>query len=335
MKKILMILLAVVTVFSLTACGGQTGDTGKKQNNNSADNGLVYTLSADGTYYEAFAPRETNENTVSITVPATYEGLPVGIPKHAFQALKNLETVVVENAVNVEAQAFISCPKLKNISISGDVDIPARCFHSLVSLETITFGEGVKSIGDNCVFSCDSVKTIIIGDDCLSIGNSAFADLATLESVTLGKGLESIGNQAFANTTSLKSIEFPTEKTLTIGDEAFLHSGLEELHIPANLVLGSFTFKFLAWFGEEDTGYSQCKGVWFYSTEPTAENLGSNSIGYTWDRTADKNAALGEFLIYVPEGCKAAYEEVMRNECDESWVRCVLNNGKLKTFVVE
>ncbi len=328
-------MLIMASVCSLAACGGQAGENNADNKGSSSAGTLAYTLSADGSCYEVYAPREENANTVSITVPATHEGLPVGIPKHAFQALKHLETVVIENAAYVESQAFISCPKLKSITISGAVDIPERCFHSLVGLETLTFGKGIKSIGNNCVVSCDSMKTLVIGDDCLSIGDSAFAGLSTLQSVTLGKGLESIGKLAFANTTSLKSIEFPTEKPLTLGDEAFLYSGLEELHIPANLRLGSYTFKFLAWYGDESTGYSRCKSVWFYSKEPTAENLGSNSIGYTWDRTKDDDAVLGDFMIYVPEGSQSDYEYVMANECDESWVRCVINCGKLSTFTIE
>ncbi len=333
MKKLLALLLAAVTACSLVACGDQAdGSANNASGGNDANASLTYTLSEDGTYYEVSAPRADNMDTVSVTIPETYEGLPVGIAEHAFYALTSLETVVAENVVAVQTQAFVNCPRLKSISISGETDISSRCIDTLLELETLEFGAGVRYIGSSCVVECEALKTITIGDDCTCISDYAFADLPALESVTLGKNLEYIGKQAFANSTALRSIEFPTEKTLIIEDEAFVHSGLEELHIPANLVLGSFVFKFLAWSGDEDTGYSRCKSIWFYATEPTKDNLGSNSIGYTWDRTAADDAQLGDFMIYVPKGSEAAYERVMQTECDESWDRCVLQRDRLATF---
>ncbi len=49
-------------------------------------------------------------------------------------------------------------------------------------------------------------------------------------------------------------------------------------------------------------------------------------------RTAEDDAALGAFLVYVPEGYEAVYENLMRSECDESWARCILNLDKLAVF---
>ncbi len=319
---ILALLLCAALVPVLSGCKG------------AATQKLSYTLSEDGTYYEAVAPREKNLTTEHITVPATYKDKPVGIGVRAFYGLPELVSVTVEGAVGkIEAQAFMNCPKLETVTLQGEAEVSNKCFNSCESLRSITFGAGITSIGVECVTDCPALQTLVIGDDCKKIATKAFRDCTSLESVTLGSGLESIGSYAFAYTTSLKSIKFPTETSLLLDSYAFSYSGLEELHIPSNIVMREYVFDHLAW--DDVNAYSRCKAVYFYSTEPTVGNLGTNSIGYTWDRNEEDDAELGDFLVYVPEEQLEVYTELMLRQCDESWARCILNLDKLATFVPE
>ena len=324
MKKQIALLLAFVLLAAVfSGCRG-----------NKAGNALTFTLSQDGSYYEAKAIRDNNLETQSITVPATYEGKPVALASQAFYGLPKLQTVTVEGAVGtIPNQVFANCPMLETVVLKGDAAVDSGCFRECNSLKSITFGDGIYAIGAQCVAYCPELQTVVIGNDCKSIGTRAFQNCEKLESVTLGTALESIGAYAFENTKSLKSIVFPTEKPLHLGEYAFSYSGLEEIHLPANVVMEQYVFNHLAW--NEAGGYSRCKAVYFYAIEPTVENLGINAIGYTWDRNTEDDPELGAFLVYVPEEAEDAYVELIEKECDESWARCVLNQDKLATFVPE
>ncbi len=292
---------------------------------------LQYTLTQDGNCYEVTAPRENNLTTQSITVPSTYEGKPIVIASRAFYGLPELISVTVEDTTGeIGTQAFMNCPKLETVILQGNATVASKCFSGCQSLKSIAFGRGIQSVGMECVFDCPALETVDIGDDCKSIGAKAFQNCHNLKTVTLGSGLEQIGAYAFAHTEALTKIQFPTVKPLSLEDYAFSYSGLKELHIPANAILGEYVFDHLSWDSIKE--YSRCKAVYFYSTAPTVENLGTNSIGYTWDRTEEDDPELGAFLIYVPEDVKAEYIDLMSKECDESWTRCVLNLNKLATF---
>ncbi len=303
--------------------------TGCKKHGVSSE--LSYSLSSDGSYYEVTAPRENNLTTQSITVPATYNEKPVAISAQAFYALPELVSVTVECAGrDIPSRTFMNCPKLETVILKGSVAVGENCFKNCKSLKSITFGEGILSIGSNCVAECPALESVIIGNECTVIGANAFQNCHALQDVTLGAGLETIEPYAFANTESIATIQFPSEKPLYLGDFAFSYSGLQEIHLPANVTMGEYVFNHLAW--DEIGGYSKCKAVYFYAMEPTVENLGINSIGYTWDRTDEDSPELGAFMVYVPEDAEDAYLDLIEDECDESWTRCVLNQDKLATF---
>ncbi len=322
-----LLCISVVCTMLLCAMVGCT----EQENNEGNNQPLTYTLSEDGTAYEVVAERANNLTTQTITVPATYEGKPVVIPFRAFYGLPELVSVTIEGASGeIATQAFMNCPKLETVVLKGDAVVLTKCFNNCEGLKSITFGDGIKEIGNECIGNCPALETVIIGDDCASIGVKAFANCTNLKNLTLGKGLQKIGVSAFLNNTSLKQVAFPTDLPLQLDSYAFSYAGIEELHIPGNITMGEYVFDHLAW--NEEGEYSACKAVYFYSTQPTAAYLGTNSIGYTWDRVAEDDAALGDFLVYVPEGYEDVYENLMRSECDESWVRCILNLDKLATF---
>lgn len=301
MRKIVVAILCLILMSMFVGCG----DSGTK--------GISYTLSEDGSYYEVKAEREQNMTTTTITVSGTYKDKPVVLATEAFYGLPALETVVVEGAQEISSHAFMSCPQLKEIEIKNCVTISERAIRSCQNLEKITIGEGVEIIEKDCLVDCPSVN-----------------------SLTLGKDLTEIGNNAFSHCGKLTELVLPTEKELVIGDNAFEYCGISELKIPANVRLGSYTFGHLAWgVTNEGKEVSKCKSAYFYSTEPTKEYLGTNSIGFTWDRSEADDAELGDFMIYVPEGYEDVYETLMLDECDESWGRCVLSRGRLATFDTE
>ncbi len=92
------------------------------------------------------------------------------------------------------------------------------------SIQTITMGEGVTSIGERAFESCSSLTSITIPASVASIGQWAFLKCNNLSSVYIPEGVSSIGNFAFSHCSSLSSIALP-ESTKSIGDGIFSHCG--------------------------------------------------------------------------------------------------------------
>ena len=90
--------------------------------------------------------------------------------------------------------------------IGGDLDIP----------------QGIVTIGDNAFNDCDTITSITLPISVTTIGNYAFYDCNLLASVAIPSSVTSIGNYAFALCPNLETIDFQVESLLnTIGDYAF------------------------------------------------------------------------------------------------------------------
>lgn len=103
-------------------------------------------------------------------------------------------------------------------------------FDHCSSLKTITFAEGLESIGVYAFYACHSLENIIFPDSLINIGERAFAFCTNLSSVTFGEGLKNIEMYAFDGCTTLWSVYIP-ESVTSIGIGAFLYNpGLTDVY---------------------------------------------------------------------------------------------------------
>ncbi|MBQ3735962.1 MAG: leucine-rich repeat domain-containing protein [Candidatus Methanomethylophilaceae archaeon] len=77
----------------------------------------------------------------------------------------------------------------------------------ITSLKSVTFGNGITTIGDNTFNGCTGLTSINIPDSVTTIGKDAFFGCTGLTSVTIGNGVTTIGDNAFSGCTSLASID--------------------------------------------------------------------------------------------------------------------------------
>ena len=99
-----------------------------------------------------------------------------------------------------------------------------NAFYCCTNLKTITFSEGLQTIGDQIVAHCSNLQSVTIPSTVQTIGNYAFYNCGNLQSVTILSKLESIGNNAFKNCGVLYTIEFAGTRedwdAISIGTEA-------------------------------------------------------------------------------------------------------------------
>ena len=114
------------------------------------------------------------------------------------------------NCEKIKDYVFSYYKSLETVTIGNSVtSIGNYAFEYCSNLTSITIGNGVTSIGNYAFYYCSSLTSIIIGNGVTSIGNYAFQNCSSLTSITMGNSVESIGNQAFRNCSSLTSIIIP------------------------------------------------------------------------------------------------------------------------------
>lgn len=213
---------------------------------------VEYTVSSIGTaaFINCF-------NLTSVYLPnsITYIG------SAAFNACKNLEKIDIPNSVkkidnfafgnsgiksieipnsvdSLGLDVFGNCKKLESVVVgSGLKNIDG--FSGCEKLSSITFSEGVETIGGYAFSGCKSLKKVILPNSVQSICKMAFDYCTSLMTVYIGDGVNSIGEMAFAFCKDLKDIYISSEKGASAPwSNTFENSYIQyaTLHVPESLI---------------------------------------------------------------------------------------------------
>lgn len=119
-----------------------------------------------------------------------------------------------------------------SLVIAGGVtNVGDSAFCMMEELESVTFGNKVRRIGEGAFDGCRELGTLVLPDSVESIGVNAFCGCWSLESVKFGKGLSAIPPQAFEECRGLKALDIP-DNVREIGRDAFWGCcSLEEISI--------------------------------------------------------------------------------------------------------
>ncbi len=241
----------------------------------SIENGFIFSLSEDKTYYSVCgyvgAP-------VNLNIPAVYNMLPVKeIRDYTFCFCESLETIFIPASIEMMGTDVLStrgnlkeiCCESKSkpegwgywyedpaaiISVRWGCYIENGIIYELSEDETywivsdysgeITdvviksecIGRPVKEIVRRMFYDCDSITSVEIPDSVTTIGDSAFENCTKLASVKIGNSVTTIESSAFKGCSSLTSIDIPNSVT-TIESSAFEGcSSLTSIDIPDSAI---------------------------------------------------------------------------------------------------
>ena len=197
--------------------GGDEGETGGEDPAPVPDvsDKLVFTLNDEGTAYSV-----TDMDTSaagSVTIPSTYNGLPVtSIGDWAFMGCRSLTEVIIPDSVtSIGYQTFYECSSLMEIIIPASVtSIGRSAFYGCNGLTSITIPASVTSISPSAFSRCSRLMEVNLPDGVTNIGSYAFAFCVSLTEFTVPAGLTSIGDNAFYD--CWKLIEVYNKSTLNI-----------------------------------------------------------------------------------------------------------------------
>jgi len=193
--------------------------------------GLLYDISADGTYAEVIGYEGT---ATKVIIADTYGDLPVkNIYEEAFYGNDNITSVVIPDGVtSIGNEAFSGCENLTSVEIgNGVTSIGDMAFGGCYSLTSVVIGKSVTSIGyeafsycagltsveipdsvtsisDKVFYNCDGLTSVVIGDNVTWIGVHMFYGCNSLTSVVIGDNVTSIGYAAFYGCTRLANVYY-------------------------------------------------------------------------------------------------------------------------------
>lgn len=232
------IMLAVATAWCVLAVGCNKENAPPAQTPSAPTQGIVYELSADGTYAKVtdYTGTETD-----VRIAATYENVPVvRIEDSAFYGQREMTSVVIPDSVTeIGDSAFYNCSALKNIvlpdsletvgySVFGGCEVVAEITlpfagESADGTGNTHFGYlfGASSYEENVDFVPQTLRTVTVTAT-KSIPDWAFFECRNVTKVILPDDLESIGVSAFRMCDQLPSVFIP-ESVMTIGKYAFAY----------------------------------------------------------------------------------------------------------------
>lgn len=211
MKKLAVILIAVLLAASFVSCAGAT-------------------LSSNDSISDYVAPSNDQKITTGTLTFAENVGETAIITKYVglYTAHKiEIPEMVGEDdakrtVIGIGEGAFYYCTAATEIILPPTVTyIDDWAFAGCTSLETVVIPAGVISIGKGAFNGCTNLKSIVFeGEALVEIADYAFQGCTSLETIELPNGLVSIGAQAFRGCEAITSLAMP-ETLETIGDLAF------------------------------------------------------------------------------------------------------------------
>lgn len=225
MKKILIMLLAVVMLLSLVACNDkpETPDEGQGGNQANLEGKATFEydiVTGDNAVITKF---NGSYDDKKVEVPAEIdERRVVGIGAQAFYYNNAIEEVILPDTVKtIDNHAFAGCAFLKSITIPDSVtSIGAFAFTGCVSLSAIDLPASLKTIGDAAFHGCTALAELKLPDSLEEIGDIAFWGCTKLTSVEFPASVKTIGDQAFYECSALASVKL-TKEIEKIGAIAF------------------------------------------------------------------------------------------------------------------
>ncbi len=243
----------------------------------------------------------------SVTIPNTV----TNIDYSAFRDCSSLTSVTIPNSVtNIGFAAFCGCSDLASVTIPNSVtSIGDWVFYGCSGLTSVTLPNSVTSIGEFAFRECSSLTSMTVPNSVTCIGDAAFYGCSDLVSVAIPNSVTSIGDDAFCGCSSLTSVIIPNSVT-SISDGAFCGcSSLTSVTIPNSVTsIGEYAFE-------------HCSSLTSITIPSSVTSIGEGAFEHCPNLTSvtvlmETPVSISAYtfynrknsVLYVPAGCKAAYE---------------------------
>ena len=197
--------------------------------------------------YYAFEGTKLKEFTLPETLTS--------VDNSIFKNCTELEEVII--LCSCFEPRFNGCTSLKTLVLNGgpiSSSTSSGFLYGNETLENLTLGEKVTSIGDNAFGNCTSLKSVTIENGLTAIGQLSFQNCSALLEINIPSTVESIGYKSFDGCTSLEKVTF-NDGLVSIAKWAFnACPALSEVSIPKTVTeIGEYAFHgCLRWYADNE-----------------------------------------------------------------------------------
>ncbi len=236
-----------------------------------------------------------------------------------------LTTLVIGDYVTIGNNAFANAASLESVTLGANATIGDMAFYNCSSLKTIDLSKAV-SIGEyafsgdvfNICSDTDMTVAAVSSEgmyiysyhaptlerveltNAETVGAYAFAYCRNLQNVVLSDAIMELPEYAFAGCQMLSAINL--EYIVTVGDYAFMESGLAEVNLPAVQKLGKYAFVLnanltTATLNEAGTviaegAFAQCEALTTVHNLHAATEIGAYAFAYAGIVDVDLSGAI-------------------------------------------
>ncbi len=173
-----------------------------------------YGMTFEETAYRKLTLTKYSGDEKNVEIPENIKGIDVvSIGVQAFED-SQIESVLIPNTTEkIDGAAFKNCKNLKEITFGyGVKDIGDWAFYGCESLENVTFPDNIKTIGE-AAFAFSGITGFDLGSGDISIGKQAFYSCDNLKYADIKANVKELGEQAFFNCTGLTTVYIAPEVT--------------------------------------------------------------------------------------------------------------------------
>ena len=231
--------------------------------------------------YSAF---ENCSSITSVTIPSTITKW----GENAFRGCYSLSNVVLSNGVNcIGNYAFSGCSSITSIFIPSSVTCIGReAFENCSALESVTTSEGLTRIELGAFLNCCNLLSFTFPQSVNYLGGGVFGGCSKITSIEIPNSITKLCGETFANCSKLETVKLSENLTEMRLCDFYSCTSLKTITIPQRVTsIGESVFE-------------KCNNL--TSVIVKSETPSSVSSSAFPNQT---NATL-----YVPVGCKSAYE---------------------------
>ena len=250
MKKLLALMLALLTVGTLAACKKDSGENNKNPDAYK-EHEVVYTsvtVGKDIFYFEsldsdsvAITGFKGDTNVHDITIPSTVKtGADesstrnvTAIADSAFYGAACLRSVTIPEGITaIGNYAFAKCVQLETVSFPSSIATIGDYAFQESGLKELNLPQtcGLTAIGMLTFSACNNLTEVVIPGYIKTIGKGAFFNCTGIQKVTLSEGVETVGDQAFQYNTAMTDLVLPSTFANTNPREDLVFSGNDLLY---------------------------------------------------------------------------------------------------------
>ena len=249
MKKLLALLLALLTVASFAACS----DEGDEEENLDyfKQEDVVYTSLTNeyGTFHfdtldsdsVVITGYEGGTDLHAVVIPSTVKTgddeatvkTVAAIGKSAFKAVSAITSVTIpEGVVEIGDYAFADCVQMATVTLPSTIQTIGQGAFRNSGITTLVFPEtcGLTEIKLAAFASCTKLTELTIPAYITTIRQGAFQNCTALAKIVISEGVTTIEKQAFQGTNALAQLVLPSTFTNTDPMDDLVFSGSDVLY---------------------------------------------------------------------------------------------------------